>query len=323
MKSTLLIAFIAAFLLSLVLGPIVLPILRKIKAGQTVRDDGPESHLKKNGTPTMGAFIYLISAGIMVAVFGSKYPDIVPVFLLTLGFAVIGFIDDFIKVVLKRSLGLTPWQKMLLQIIVAVLFVVFSAKGNAGFYDAYIPFLGERTVNFGIMNIPIAVFIIVGTVNGSNFTDGVDGLETSVTAVIMAFFALAAIGLKSDITILPVIFLGALLGFLMFNVNKALVFMGDTGSLALGALVSGLAYALHLELYLPFIALIYFAEVLSVMLQVSYFKLTHGKRIFRMAPIHHHFELGGWVEAKVVAVFATVTVILCAIALLLIPTITF
>lgn len=323
MKATLLTAIIAAFLISIVLGPIILPILRKIKAGQTVRDDGPQTHLKKNGTPTMGAFIFLIAAGIVVPFYTKECPEIMPVFLLCLGFAVIGFVDDFIKVVLKRSMGFRAWQKMLCQLILTGLFCYYELQINPEFFNAYVPFMGDKMVNFGWLNIPVAIFIIVGTVNGSNFTDGVDGLETTVTCAIMTFFIVAALGFGSQMAILPAIFLGALLGFLMFNVNKAMVFMGDTGSLALGGLVAGLAYALHLELYLPFIAFIYFAEVLSVMLQVSYFKLTHGKRIFRMAPLHHHFELGGWVEAKVVAVFATITVILCAVALVLIPTTVF
>lgn len=321
MKNEVIIAALAAFLLSIVLGPVVIPVLKKIKAGQTVRDDGPEAHLKKNGTPTMGAFIYLISACIVALFFLKKYPVIVPVLLMTLGFAIVGFIDDFIKVVLKRSLGLKAWQKFLLQLIVAGAFCFYvSLESNTYSFEAYVPFAGSKMVDFGFWNIPIALFIIVGTVNGSNFTDGLDGLETTVTSAIMAFFITVSIGLQSDMTVLPAIFLGALLGFLMFNVNKAMVFMGDTGSLALGGLVVGLAYALHLELYLPMIALIYFVEVLSVIIQVLYFKATHGKRIFRMAPIHHHFELGGWSEAKVVAVFATITCVLCALALIFIPT---
>lgn len=323
MKNSLIIAAVAAFVLSIILGPIVLPILRRIKAGQTVRDDGPESHLKKNGTPTMGAFIFIIAAGVVFAFVASKYPTAIPVVLLALGSGIIGFIDDFIKVVLKRSMGLRAWQKMALQIILAGGFAWFIQAGGMYSFDAYIPFAAERTVNFGIMNIPIAIFIIVGTVNGSNLTDGVDGLETSVTTAILSFFLVAAIGLKNDIAILPAIFIGALLGYLMFNVNKALVFMGDTGSLFLGGLVTGLAYALKLELYLPLIAAIYFAEVLSVIIQVLYFKATHGKRIFRMAPLHHHFELGGWTEAKVVAVFTTVTLVIGAVALIFVPTILF
>lgn len=323
MKTEIIISFLAAFILSIILGPIVLPILRKVKAGQTVREDGPQAHLKKNGTPTMGAFIFLISAIAVSAFFIKDCPEILPVLLMTVGFSIVGFIDDFIKVVLKRSEGLTPLQKMALQILVAGVFAFYIYKGSLFSFDAYIPFMGDKMVNFGFFNIPIAIFIIVGTVNGANFTDGLDGLATTVTSALMVFFLAASIGLKSGIAILPSIFLGALLGFLMFNVNKALVFMGDTGSLALGGLVAGLAYALHLEIYLPIIALIYFAEVLSVIIQVSYFKISHGKRIFRMAPIHHHYELGGWSEAKVVAVFSVVTVLLCAVSMIFIPTITF
>lgn len=321
MKNELILAGVAAFIISIILGPLVLPVLRRIKAGQTVRDDGPESHLKKNGTPTMGAFIFLIS-GVAVSLFmAGRYSDILPVVILTIGFAVIGFIDDFIKVVLKRSMGLRAWQKMALQIVLSGVFAWYMG-GNA--FDAYVPFAGDMTVNFGIFSIPVAIFIIVGTVNGSNFTDGVDGLATSVTTAILTFFLVAAIGLeKGGMAVVSAVFAGALLGYLMFNVNKALVFMGDTGSLALGGLVSGIAFALHLQLYLPLIALIYFAEVLSVIIQVLYFKATHGKRIFRMAPIHHHFELGGWTEAKVVAVFTTVTLVIGAIALIFVPTVLF
>lgn len=315
----LIIAALAAFGLCILTGPFILPVLRKIKASQTERDDGPQSHLKKAGTPTMGAFIYLIAAVIVFFFVKKDYPSIIPVMLLTLAFSVIGFLDDFLKVILRRSDGLLAWQKFGLQIIVAAVFAVYiNISGISGF-DALIPFAGGKTVNFGWFNIPLCIFIIVGTVNGSNFTDGVDGLEASVTAVLMGFFVFAALKMNSDIAVLPAIFAGALLGFLMFNVNKALVFMGDTGSLALGGLVVGLSYYLHLELYLPIFALIYFAEVLSVIIQVLYFKATHGKRFFRMAPIHHHFELGGWTEAKVVAVFSTVTLVLCLISYLFLP----
>lgn len=319
MKNVYLIAAISAFLLSIILGPIILPVLRKIKAGQTERSDGPQSHLKKTGTPMMGAFIYLISAIIVSLFFVKSNPEIVPIWLLTIGFAIIGFIDDFIKVVLKRSDGFLPKQKFVFQIILALLFALYINFSNTFSFDCYVPFMGDKMISFGFFNIPIAMFILVGTVNGSNFTDGVDGLETSVTSAILACLFVAAVGFNSGVAILPAIFIGALMGFLMFNVNKALVFMGDTGSLALGALVTGIAYYLHLQLYLPIICLIYFVEVLSVIIQVLYFKKTHGKRIFRMAPIHHHFELGGWSEAKVVAVFTTVTLVLSAISLIFIP----
>jgi phospho-N-acetylmuramoyl-pentapeptide-transferase len=334
MTKAIILLFIISFVISLILGPIIIPVLRKIKAGQTEREDGPESHLKKTGTPTMGGFIFLISAILsffvapliysivyntpLAIVTASINPEFLarslPVIFLTLGFALIGFIDDFIKVVLKRSLGLRAWQKMLLQIIVAGAFALYLY--NWGFpFATLIPFTGNGVFFNKLWFVPVIIFIIVGTVNGSNFTDGVDGLETSVTATMCLFLAIVAGVSKSMLIVVPVVFFGALLGFLMFNVNKALVFMGDTGSLALGGLVSGLSIMLGLEFYLPIFALIYFVEVLSVMLQVGYFKLTHGKRIFRMAPIHHHFELGGWTEAKVVAVFTAVTMVLCAFVL--------
>lgn len=319
MKNLLIISGLVTFFISMLLGPAVIPVLRRIKAGQTEREDGPESHLKKTGTPTMGAFIFLIPFTAVSLFLSKDYPGIIPVLLVTLGFAVVGFLDDFIKVVLKRSEGLTPIQKMGLQIIVALLYAIwcFVKEGNS--YECLIPFYGSNTVTLGWIGIPIFAFIIIGTVNGSNFTDGVDGLEASVTAALCAFFFIVGIVMSKDIAVESVIMFAALLGFLLFNVNKAKVFMGDTGSLALGGFVAAMAHTLKLDWYLPIIALIYFVEVLSVILQVGYFKATHGKRIFRMAPIHHHFELGGWSETKVVGIFTIVTVILAGIALLFIP----
>ncbi len=308
-------AGLAAFVVAVVCGKLIIPVLIRIKAGQTEREDGPQSHLKKTGTPTMGGFIFLIAATGVMIYFAVKDISVLPVLLLTWAFAGVGFIDDFIKVVLKRSEGLTPLQKMGLQIVVALAFVLFLYFNKNYDFLPYIPFAGGMTVSVGIFAVPIAVFIIVGTVNGSNFTDGVDGLEASVTIAILAFYLLVSF-VRGDNTVMGItsVFIGALFGFLVFNVNKAKVFMGDTGSLALGGLVAGLAYMLHMELYIPIIALIYFAEVLSVIIQVLYFKATHGKRIFRMAPIHHHYELGGWSETKVVYMFTIVTVILSAVA---------
>ncbi|MCR5279755.1 MAG: phospho-N-acetylmuramoyl-pentapeptide-transferase [Lachnospiraceae bacterium] len=309
---TYVLAGFAGFIISVIAGHFLIPVLQRIKAGQTEREDGPKSHLAKTGTPTMGGFIFLISATLVCAFFAVKETSIIPVILLTWAFAGVGFIDDFIKVVLKRSEGLSAKQKMALQIVVALAFVLWLNFGAGYEFLPLIPFAGGKTVSVGIWSVPIAVFIIVGTVNGSNFTDGVDGLEASVTIAIIGFFLLVSVVAHiTSVTAVSVGFIGALCGFLVFNVNKARVFMGDTGSLALGGLVSGLALMLHMELYLPIIALIYFAEVLSVIIQVLYFKATHGKRIFRMAPIHHHFELGGWSETKVVYIFTIVTVILC------------
>lgn len=313
MKTTIILSALAAFALSAVLGPIVIPILRKVKAGQTEREDGPESHLKKTGTPTMGAFIFLIAYLVVSLCFVVKYTEMLPILLLTLALAVVGFMDDFIKVVLKRSEGLTPLQKMALQIIVAAVYSILCFAKEGKQFTVMIPFV-KNSFSMGWIGVPILMFIIIGTANGSNFTDGVDGLETSVTAVLAAFFF--AVGLSKGIGLaLPgAIMFGALMGFLLYNVNKAKVFMGDTGSLALGGFVVAYAHAMGLELYIPIVALIYFAEVLSVIIQVSYFKATKGKRIFRMAPIHHHFELGGWSETKVVGVFTIVTMVLCAVA---------
>lgn len=316
MKNTYVFAGLAAFIISAILGPIIIPVLQRIKAGQTEREDGPKSHQNKTGTPTMGAFIFLISFVAVSFIFADSVKEILPIMFLTIGFAVVGFIDDFIKVVLKRSEGLTPLQKMALQIVVAVVYSVWCFMSE-GTFEVLIPFV-NRTVSMGWIGIPILSFIIIGTVNGSNFTDGVDGLEASVTAAICAFFFIVACGAKSSSAVLLVAMFAALMGFLLFNVNKARVFMGDTGSLALGGFVAAIAHSLKLEFYLPLICLIYFAEVLSVIIQVLYFKKTHGKRFFRMAPIHHHFELGGWSETKVVGVFTIVTMVVCAISLLFI-----
>ena len=311
---------LTAFVISFLLGPAIIPILRRIKAGQTEREDGPESHKSKTGTPTMGGFIFLISIILADIWFTIQYPEIIPIVTLMMGFAVVGFLDDFIKVVLKRSEGLTPIQKAIGQLLVAGGYVAYLFMSGESALDMYVPFAGELTINIGWWSIPVFLFIILGTVNGSNFTDGVDGLEGCVTSGLCVFFLIATLGLKRDIASAPVIVLGALIGFLVFNIGKAKVFMGDTGSLALGGFVCGCAFSLGLQLYLPMIALVYFVEVLSVILQVGYFKISHGKRIFRMAPIHHHFELGGWNEAKVVGIFTIVTIVLCAIALIFVPT---
>ncbi|MBO7600744.1 MAG: phospho-N-acetylmuramoyl-pentapeptide-transferase [Lachnospiraceae bacterium] len=317
MTNTEIISGLAAFLLSAVLGPVVIPVLRRIKAGQTEREDGPESHLKKTGTPTMGAFIFLIPFITVFTVVSFKEPGLLPVLFLTIGFAVVGFVDDFIKVVLKRSEGLTPAQKMALQIVVAAAYSVLCYFKAGGEFRFLIPFTtGYATL--GWIGIPILAFIVIGTVNGSNFTDGVDGLEASVTAAICAFLFVVGKMYAPFASTASAVMFGALMGFLLYNVNKAKVFMGDTGSLALGGFVVAVAHILNLEFYLPFICLIYFAEVLSVIIQVSYFKITHGKRVFRMAPIHHHFELGGWSETKVVCVFTIVTMVICAFCLLFI-----
>ncbi len=305
---------VITFLITVVLGPIIIPYLRRLKFGQTVRDDGPQSHLKKNGTPTMGGIIFLLSITLVSLFYIKEYEAVVPILFATLGFGLIGFLDDYIKVVLKRSMGLSSGQKMLGQMIVTgILAYYYSAVSDISM-AMKVPFT-DLVLDFGWFNIPIMFFIVISTVNGSNFTDGIDGQESSVTIMIATFFAVVSIGMGAGIEPIACAVVGGLLGFLMFNVHPASVFMGDTGSLALGGFVAASAYAMGLQLFIPIIAFIYMIEVISVMIQVSYFKVTKGKRFFKMAPIHHHFELCGWSETKVVAVFTTVTALLCLVAI--------
>lgn len=305
-----------AFAVSVILGPIIIPYLRKLKMGQTERKEGVQSHLKKAGTPTMGGVIFLLSTVVTSLVYVKDYPNIIPVLFLTLGFGIIGFLDDYLKVVLKRSDGLMPKQKMACQIVVTAVFAFYLMRFTDVPMTMKIPFFPGHEVNFGILTIPLLFFVVIGTVNGVNFTDGLDGLASSVTIMVATFFSVVAIGTKSGIELITCAVVGALMGFLLFNVYPAKIFMGDTGSLALGGFVAGTAYMLQMPLFLLIVGLIYVVEVLSVMIQVTYFKATHGKRFFKMAPIHHHFELCGWSETRVVAVFSIVTAILCLIALM-------
>lgn len=305
-----------AFAVTAVSGPFLIPFLIRIKAEQTERDDGPKSHLGKTGTPNMGGLMIL--AGLLVAgiIYAFRDPDVVPVLILTVGFGLVGFADDFIKVVMKRSMGLRAWQKMALQIVIALFFAWYSTAFHHMFFGMKVPFLPGHVLDFGIFNIPVFLFIAVATVNGTNFTDGVDGLSSSVTVAVALFFTIAAFLTGSGTAPAGAAMIGALLGFLLFNCHPAKVFMGDTGSLALGGFVTAMAYMLQLPLFIPIVGFIYMLEVISVIIQVLYFRSTHGKRFFRMAPIHHHFELGGWPETKVVAVFTIVTALLCCIGLL-------
>ncbi len=305
-----------AFAISVILSPIMIPYLKKLKFGQYVREDGPESHLKKSGTPTMGGLIILSSIVITSLFYVKDYPTIIPILFSTLGFGLIGFLDDYIKVVMKRSMGLRAWQKMLGQIIVTSVFGYYLLNYTDIGTGMLIPFSNGQYLNVGFLFLPIMFVAVIGTVNGVNFTDGLDGLASSVTVLVATLFSVVAIGLKSGIEPITCAVVGALLGFLLFNVHPARVFMGDTGSLALGGFVASTAYVLQMPLFILIIGFIYLAEVLSVMLQVGYFKLTHGKRIFKMAPIHHHFELSGWPETRVVAIFSIITAILCLIGLL-------
>ena len=306
---------IIAFAVSAVLGPIIIPFLRRLKIGQTERKE-LESHLKKNGTPTMGGLMILASIIVTSLLYVKDYPKMIPVLFMTVGFGVIGFLDDYLKVVLRRSDGLLAWQKMLCQIAVTGVFAWYMVKKSGISLSMLIPFSGGCYLDVGWMSVPLLFFAVIGTVNGTNFTDGLDGLASSVTVMVATFFSVVAIGTDAGIAPITCAVVGALLGFLLFNVYPASVFMGDTGSLALGGFVVASAYMMQMPLFIPIVGLIYLVEVLSVIIQVTYFKRTGGKRIFRMAPIHHHFELGGWSETRVVAVFSIVTAILCMIALL-------
>lgn len=316
MNNTILMSVFISFAISVAAGPVVIPFLRRLKVGQTVRGEGPETHLKKNGTPTMGGVLILLSVVITSVIFARDYPKIVPILFLMLGFGLIGFLDDYIKVVLKRSMGLRAWQKFLLQIVVTGVFAFYIRQYTDISLVMKVPFMEDVYLDFGWMNIPILFFIVIGTVNGTNFTDGLDGLASSVTVLVATFFSVVAIGMESGIEPITCAVVGALLGFLLFNVYPASVFMGDTGSLALGGFVAAAAYMMQMPLFIVIVGFIYMVEVLSDILQVSYFKMTGGKRIFKMAPIHHHFELCGWSETRVVAVFSIVTALLCLLALM-------
>lgn len=315
MNITILMSVIISFAISVVLGPVVIPFLRRLKVGQTVRDEGPRSHLKKNGTPTMGGILILVGVVVTSILYVRDYPRILPVLFVTLGFGLIGFMDDYIKVVLKRSMGLRAWQKMAMQILVTGVFAYYLVHYTDVPLAMRIPFWSGHYLDFGIFNIPILFFIVIGTVNGTNFTDGLDGLASSVTVLVATFFTVVAIGLQSGIEPITCAVVGALLGFLLFNVYPASVFMGDTGSLALGGFVAATAYMLQMPIFIAIVGFIYVIEVLSVIIQVGYFKMSGGKRIFKMAPIHHHFELCGWSETRIVAAFSIVTALLCLVAL--------
>ena len=311
-----LIPMLISFGLSVLLGPVVIPFLKRLKVGQMVREDGTYTHLKKSGTPTMGGILILVSVAVTTVLYVGRYPKILPVFFLTLGFGLIGFFDDYLKIVKRNSVGLCPWQKMLGQILVTGMFAWYlSYTGNIP-QAMRIPFIEGRYLRLGALEIPFLFLVVTGTANGTNFTDGLDGLVSSVTVMVATFFTVVSMGMGAGIEPLTCAVAGALLGFLLFNVHPASVFMGDTGSLALGGFVAGCAYMMQMPLFLPIVGLIYVAEVLSVIIQVVYFKVSGGKRFFKMAPLHHHFELCGFSETKVVAVFSIITAVLCVLALL-------
>ena len=315
---------LASFGVALVLGIIVLPILRKLKVSQQERTEGPKSHLAKKGTPTMGGIISIIaitilSAGVMIFYYKNGQIDVVkrlvPLLIATIGFGLVGFVDDFKKMVLKNTEGLKPTYKMLGLLIISVCFVLYLLNVlNIG-TDIYIPII-KAYVNIPVwIYIPFAIIVMLATTNAVNLTDGIDGLATSVTTIIIA--CLTVIGVifnVREIIIFGAIVCGCNLAFLIFNLHPAKMFMGDTGSLMLGGVIAGMALALKMPLLLLVIALIPVIETLSVMIQVTYYKKT-GKRIFKMTPIHHHFELSGWSENKIVTVFSLITLILCVVGL--------
>lgn len=327
--TALLITLVSAFLISSATGLWLIPFLRRLHYGQTILDIGPAWHKSKQGTPTMGGLMMVI--GLIVSVLagwatlhlsGSGIADaseggsfyLFGGVLMALGFGLLGFLDDYIKVVKKRNLGLKAGQKTLGQLLVAVLYLA-AEYIFAPHTTLWIPFAGEFDIGF--FYYPVMLFIIIGAVNAVNLTDGIDGLASSVTMVAaMGFLVISSIEGFVQMNLLAAALAGVCLGFLVWNFHPAKVFMGDTGSLALGGFVSASAFMMQIPLFIPIIGLIYLVEVLSVIMQVSYFKATHGKRIFRMAPIHHHFELGGWSETRVVAVFSIVTALLCLVAYL-------
>ncbi len=305
-----------AFIIVLAVGPVCIPLLRKLKMGNTEREY-IEEHKRKNGTPSMGGIMFLLAFLVLGLFYARKAPHIYPIIYLTVGYGVLGFLDDLLKALKRSSDGLKAWQKMLGQLLLTTGFAVYMAKFSDVSLELRLPITGAL-LDIKWLAIPLLYLAVLGTVNGANFTDGLDGLATSVTLAIAGFFGLVSIQLSPDITPAIAVMIGGLFGFLMYNVHPAKIFMGDTGSLALGGFVVSVAYMLQMPIFIIIVAAIYLVEVLSVMLQVGYFKLTGGKRIFRMAPIHHHYELGGWSEVKVVAVFTTVTIFLCVFAYFLV-----
>ena len=316
MTRVLITAAVAA-VLSGVIGYFLLPVLRALKAGQSIREDGPIWHNYKAGTPMMGGLMFIAAAILCLIgnLFTMEDHAVFFVLLMALAFGAIGFLDDFFKMKYKRNLGLTSIQKFMLQLAISAIFLYVMYKQGAMSSQLYIPFVDVSFAVHPLVYIFIAMFIMVGCDNAVNITDGVDGLSSSVTLPVMAFFTAAAVlkG-KYDLALLPASLFGGLVAYLFYNWHPAKVFMGDTGSLFLGGVVCGLAFALDMPLILILVGFVYICETLSVILQVGYFKLTHGKRLFKMAPVHHHFEMCGWKEVKIVIVFALVSCVMCVIA---------
>lgn len=322
-----LVAAVVAFVISAVIGKFLVPALRRWKAGQSIKEDGPTWHMSKQGTPTMGGLMFILATIIVVLVFngpailsGDWTSVIVLVFALVFG--AIGFLDDYAKIKKKENTGLTAGQKFLLQLAAAILFIVLLRKCGILSPNLYVPFFGVELHLPWVVYLIFAVLVITGTVNAVNITDGLDGLSSSVTLPVCAFFA-AAFGWAwvkwqqsgtAGMAVFAAALFGGLVGFLLYNHYPAKVFMGDTGSLFLGGAVCGMAFALDMPLILILVGIIYIIETLSDIIQVTYFKATDGKRIFRMAPLHHHLEMGGWNEKKVVFVFASISLVFCILA---------
>ena len=311
---------VVSFLLTVILGRWLVPALRALKAGQSILQIGPSWHNTKAGTPTMGGIMFMVPALACViaagwAAMASGECDHLMVLGFSLVFGAIGFVDDFVKVKYKRNLGLTAIQKFLLQLAVALVYLALLRWNGNLTNELYIPFVNVTLTISWVVYLVFATFVIVGCVNAVNLTDGVDGLATGVTLPVMIFFAVTAWCWGNEtLALFPAVVVGGLAGFLCYNFHPAKVFMGDTGSLFLGGAVCGMAFALDMPLILILVGLIYIVEALSVIMQVTYFKATHGKRIFRMTPIHHHFEMGGWNEVKIFTVFTGITVLMCVLA---------
>ncbi len=304
-----------AFLLNIVMSPIVIPYLQKLKLGQYVRDDGPDTHLQKAGTPTMGGVIILFSILITSLFFIVNNREVHTILVAIFGFGMIGFADDYIKVVKKRSLGLKPGQKIIGQLLVAIIFGLLLRYYLQMDTNILLPFSGGKEIELGWLYFPFLIFGVLGTVNAVNLTDGLDGLASGVTVIVATFFTAVSWGLQSNVLPISATAMGSLLGFLLFNTYPAKIFMGDTGSLALGGFVVSTAFILKMPLFILIVGFIYVVENLSVIIQVGYYKMTK-KRIFKMAPIHHHFELSGWPETKIVTVFCIITAMMCLIGLI-------
>lgn len=316
LSKNILLPMLVATVISIILGKFIIGQLRKAKIGQSIRDDGPQSHLAKAGTPTMGGIIFVIGTILSLLIFGKINWTIGVILIGMIGFGGIGFIDDYMKLIMKRSLGLNEKQKLILQFIVSILLIFVASKVmDTSIKTFIIPFI-HREINLGIFAYPILIFIMVGTVNATNLTDGLDGLATSVT--IPVFLALIVIGAmkNADISTFSAVFVGSLCGFLVYNSNPASVFMGDVGSMAIGGALVAITTLLNMNIYLIILGGIYMIEVLSVLIQTISYRTRNGKRVFLMSPIHHHFELKGHKEPKIVATFMVISIILSLITLM-------